>query len=113
MSVPYSCSKAAINGSVLPMARDLSNLGIRVNSINTGTIATAMQIQGIKDGYGVSDPEDIKKFQKDFIDRYYPPETHANLGQGRHEDFAAFVGTIVENPFLNGATLRLDGGMRM
>ena len=37
MSLPYSASKAAINGMVLPMTRDLSHLGIRVNSINANT----------------------------------------------------------------------------
>ena len=112
-STPYSCSKAAINGMVLPMCRDLSHLGIRINSINAGTIETNMQIQGIKDGYGVDDPEQIKKFQKDFIDRYYPPDTYNNIGQGTPEDFAKFVESIILNPFLNGAVLRMDGGMRM
>ena len=112
-STPYSCSKAAINGMVLPMCRDLSHLGIRINSINAGTIETNMQIQGIKDGYGVDDPEQIKKFQKDFIDRYYPPATYDNIGQGTPEDFAKFVESIIVNPFLNGAVLRMDGGMRM
>jgi len=113
MSVPYSTSKAAINGMVLPMTRDLSHLGIRVNSINAGTFPTNMQINGIKKGYGVNDEEGIKKFQKEFIDKYYPPETYDNLGQGKVEDFGHFVASIIENPFMNGSILRFDGGMRM
>lgn len=113
MSLPYSASKAAINGMVLPMTRDLSHLGIRVNSINAGTFPTNMQINGIKAGYGVNDEEGIKKFQKEFIDRYYPPETYDNLGQGKVEDFGHFVASIIENPFMNGSVLRFDGGMRM
>ena len=113
MSLPYSTSKAAINGMVLPMTRDLSHLGIRVNSINAGTFPTNMQINGIKAGYGVNDEEGIKKFQKEFIDRYYPPETYDNLGQGKVEDFGHFVASIIENPFMNGSVLRFDGGMRM
>lgn len=113
MSLPYSASKAAINGMVLPMTRDLSHLGIRVNSINAGTFPTNMQINGIKAGYGVNDEEGIKKFQKEFIDRYYPPETYDNLGQGQVEDFGHFVASIIENPFMNGSVLRFDGGMRM
>ena len=113
MSLPYSTSKAAINGMVLPMTRDLSHLGIRVNSINAGTFPTNMQINGIKAGYGVNDEEGIKKFQKEFIDRYYPPETYDNLGQGQVEDFGHFVASIIENPFMNGSVLRFDGGMRM
>jgi len=113
MSLPYSASKAAINGMVMPMTRDLSHLGIRVNSINAGTFPTNMQINGIKAGYGVNDEEGIKKFQKEFIDRYYPPETYDNLGQGKVEDFGHFVASIIENPFMNGSVLRFDGGMRM
>ena len=113
MSLPYSASKAAINGMVLPMTRDLSHLGIRVNSINAGTFPTNMQINGIKAGYGVNDEEGIKKFQKEFIDRYYPPETYDNLGQGQVEDFGHFVASIIEIPFMNGSVLRFDGGMRM
>jgi NAD(P)-dependent dehydrogenase (short-subunit alcohol dehydrogenase family) len=108
-SLPYSASKGAINGMVLPMARDLSPHGIRVNAIAPGTIPTDMQLSGIKEGYGATTPEAIRAFQEQFILKYYPEGAE----QGTEEDFAHFVQSVIENPFLNGAILRLDGAMRM
>ena len=112
---------------VVPMARDLGHCGIRVNAISPGTIPTAMQYDGIRTGYGASiaklhdhtghevlslepSPEEVKAFQDAFIDRYYPPGC---AEQGTEDDFAHFVHSCIDNPFLNGAVLRLDGAMRM
>ena len=81
-SLAYSASKAAINGMVLPMARDLSHAGIRVNAIAPGTIPTEMQLSGIRNGYGATTPEAIRDFQEKFILRYYPE----GADQGTAED---------------------------
>ena len=91
------------------MARDLGHRGIRVNAISPGTIPTAMQLEGIQ-AYGATTPEEIREFQEQFILKYYPPGC---ADQGTEGDFAHFAAAVLENPFLNGAVLRLDGGMRM
>jgi len=102
-SLPY-LRKAACNAMVLPMARDLSRLGIRVNAI----LETEMQHEGIR-AYGETTPEAVKQFQKDFILKHHPQDAE----QGREEHYAAMVETCITNPLLNGAVMPLDGAMRV
>ena len=90
--VPYSASKGAIVGITTPMARDLGRYGIRVVTIAPGIINTPMLSHG-------SD-EMKKQFLKD-----------TPLGRfGETDEFAHLVKAIVENSYLNGVTLRMDGG---
>ncbi|CAN5258973.1 3-hydroxyacyl-CoA dehydrogenase [soil metagenome] len=92
----YSASKAAIAGLTLPLARDLAQYRIRVMTIAPGTFHTPM-------------------FDS------LPPEAVASLGAqtphpsrlGKPEEFASLVAHIIENPMLNGETIRLDGAIRM
>ncbi|MBL8153348.1 MAG: 3-hydroxyacyl-CoA dehydrogenase [Anaerolineae bacterium] len=92
----YSASKGGIVGMTLPIARDLARLGIRVVTIAPGIFETPMVAM-------------------------LPEESRASLaGQvpfpsrlGRPDEYARLAQHIIENPFLNAETIRLDGAVRM
>ncbi len=92
----YSASKGGIVGMTLPIARDLAKQLIRCVSIAPGTFDTAM-LAGL--------PEEARAKLAEAI-----PHPHR---LGRAEEFAALVRHIVENPYLNGEVIRLDGALRM
>jgi NAD(P)-dependent dehydrogenase (short-subunit alcohol dehydrogenase family) len=92
----YSASKAGVVGMTLPIARDLSRTGIRICTIAPGIFETPM-MAGAPDR--VRDP---------LIEMVQFPK---RLGDAR--DFALLSKQIVENGYLNGETIRLDGGIRM
>jgi NAD(P)-dependent dehydrogenase (short-subunit alcohol dehydrogenase family) len=80
----------------LPIARDLASLGIRVVTIAPGTFDTPMLALL---------PED----QRQALAAHIPFPSRL----GRPSEFAALTRHIVENPMLNGETIRLDGALRM
>jgi NAD(P)-dependent dehydrogenase (short-subunit alcohol dehydrogenase family) len=92
----YTASKAGIVGMTLPIARELAERQIRVNTIAPGLFETPLL---------ASLPEDAK----------------ASLGQqvphpsrlGHPGEYAALVEHVISNPMLNGETIRLDGAIRM
>jgi len=92
----YAASKAGIVGLTLPAARDLSGLGIRVNTIAPGIFDTPM-LAGLSD------------------------EVRESLGKlapfprrlGEPAEYAALVKHILENEMINGETIRLDGAIRL
>jgi len=94
--ISYSASKGGIVGMTLPAARDLSAVGIRVNTIAPGIMDTPL--------LGL-----------------LPEENRQALGQGvlfpkrlgGAKEFAELAVAIIENGYLNGETIRLDGGLRM
>ena len=92
----YSASKAGVAGMTLPIARELGRLGIRVMTIAPGPADTPM-LERLRD--------DIRQSLEAQIP--FP----ARLG--RPEEFAALVLHIVENDYLNGEVIRLDGALRM
>jgi NAD(P)-dependent dehydrogenase (short-subunit alcohol dehydrogenase family) len=92
----YSASKAGVVGMTLPIARDLGRHGIRVVTIAPGPADTPMLAQ-LRD--------DIRESLEQQIP--FPKRL------GRPEDFAALVKHIVENEYLNGEVIRLDGALRM
>ena len=92
----YSASKAAVVGMTLPIARELARFGIRVMTIAPGIFKTPMVAslaQDVQDSLGKMVP--------------FPPRL------GRPQEFAGLVRAIIENPMLNGDTIRLDGAIRM
>ncbi len=91
----YAAAKAAILGMTLPMARDLSPLGIRVCAIAPGTMGTPLML---------STPEEL---QANLVSTIQFPKR-----MGRPEEFALLVDSIVRNPYLNGESIRLDGALR-
>ncbi len=92
----YSASKGGVLAMALPIARDLMNEGIRVNTILPGVFKTpmvAMMPPNVQDALGAQVP-----FPK-------------RLGQA--EEYARLAIFMVENPYMNAASVRLDGGIRM
>jgi NAD(P)-dependent dehydrogenase (short-subunit alcohol dehydrogenase family) len=92
----YSASKAGVAGMTLPVARDLASKGIRVVTIAPGPSDTPM-LGPMRD--------DIRESLVSQIP--FPKRL------GRATDFAALVKHIVENEYLNGEVIRLDGALRM
>ncbi|HMO76497.1 MAG TPA: SDR family oxidoreductase [Sphingopyxis sp.] len=94
--VIYGSAKAGVNGLVLPMARDLMDLGIRVNSIMPGVFKTPL-VAGL------------------------PEPVLASLGAavpfpkrlGKAEEYASLAMEMVRNSYFNGQAVRLDGAIRM
>jgi NAD(P)-dependent dehydrogenase (short-subunit alcohol dehydrogenase family) len=94
--VIYGSAKAGVNGLVLPMARDLMDLGIRVNSIMPGIFATPLMLgapQNVLDSLAASVP--------------FPKRL------GKPEEFGSLVLELSRNTYFNGQSLRLDGAIRM
>lgn len=92
----YAASKAGVAGLTLPLARDLSKIGIRCVAIAPGIFATPMIFgmpQEVQDALAAAIP--------------FP----SRLGQP--EDYAKLVVSIITNEMLNGETIRLDGALRM
>jgi NAD(P)-dependent dehydrogenase (short-subunit alcohol dehydrogenase family) len=94
----YSASKGGVVGMTLPIARDLSAVGIRVNTIAPGLIDTPI--------YGEGEASEAFK---------------AHLGQsvlfpkrlGSAEELAFMVCDLITNPYMNGEVVRVDGGIRL
>jgi len=92
----YSASKGGLVGLTLPMARELSRFGIRVMTIAPGIFWTPM-VDGM--------PEHIQESLSASIP--FPSRL------GRADEFAVLAGNIIESPYLNGTTIRLDGAVRL
>ena len=92
----YSASKAGIVGLTLPMARDLARDGIRVMTIAPGIFNTSMASE-IKE-----------KHKRKILENQAFPKR-----QGKTNEFASLVIQCIDNPMLNGETIRLDAGCRM
>ena len=92
----YSASKGGVVGMTLPIARDLSRSGIRVCTIAPGIFETPMMVGAPP---AVRDP---------LLDMIQFPKR-----MGDAPEYALLVRQIVENPYLNGETIRLDAGIRM
>jgi NAD(P)-dependent dehydrogenase (short-subunit alcohol dehydrogenase family) len=93
--VAYAASKAGISGMSLAMARDLGTLGIRVNAIAPSLFDT-----------GITRPLDDEFKSVLTKDAAFPRR------MGKPDEFARLALAIIENPMLNGGTIRLDAGQR-
>ena len=92
----YAASKAGIAGMTLPIARDLSRLGIRVVAIAPGLFDTPL-LAGLPEPARLALGQNVP----------FPPRL------GRPAEFAQLVRQIFENVMLNGEVIRLDGALRM
>lgn len=92
----YSASKGGVVGMTLPVARDLSRDGIRVVTIAPGIFDTPMM-------------EAMPQPARESLEKQIPFPSRL----GAPEEFAHLVQAIVENGYLNGETIRLDGAVRM
>jgi len=92
----YAASKGGVVGMTLPIARDLAPIGIRVVTIAPGVFDTPI-LEGLSD-----------KVRKSLTANIPFPSRMGDV-----QEFAHFVQAIVNNPYVNGETIRLDGGLRM
>jgi NAD(P)-dependent dehydrogenase (short-subunit alcohol dehydrogenase family) len=92
----YSASKGGIVGMTLPIARDLSRNGIRVNTIAPGIFETPLLAA-------------LPKEAQESLGKQVPFPSRL----GRPAEFAQLVKAMVENEMLNAETIRLDGAIRM
>lgn len=92
----YAASKGGIVSLTLPAAREFAQFGIRVNAIAPGLFLTPL-LEGLS--------EEAKQRLSAAIP--YPKRL------GAPEEFAKLVLHIVENPYINGEVIRLDGALRM
>jgi len=94
--VVYGSCKAGVNGLALPMARDLMDLGIRINSIMPGIFATPLMLRAsdkVLNSLAASVP--------------FPKRL------GKPEEYASLALELAKNSYFNGQCIRLDGGIRM
>ena len=94
--VAYAASKGAIVSMTLPLARDLSNMGVRVCAIAPGVFHTPML---------AALPAKVRLLLGNMVP--FP----ARLGNS--DDYAQLAQAVIENPYLNGEVIRLDGALRM
>lgn len=92
----YSASKGGIDGMVLPLAREFARHKIRVVAVAPGVFDTPL-VQRL--------PEAARQSLEQLIP--FPSRL------GKPSEFAQLVRHVVENPMLNGTTIRLDGALRM
>jgi NAD(P)-dependent dehydrogenase (short-subunit alcohol dehydrogenase family) len=92
----YGASKAGVAGMTLPVARDLSEFGIRVNTIAPGVFLTPL---------ANTLPDQVVKKLGDTVE--FPKRL------GKPSEYADLATFIMENEYLNGEVIRLDGGIRM
>ena len=93
--IPYASSKAGVSGLSLAVARDLAPFGIRCMGIAPSLFETGLVA-------GMSDADRALLVRENVFPKR----------PGRPEEFALLVRAIVENPMLNGGTIRLDAGTR-
>ena len=92
----YAASKGGIVGMTLPMARDLSAMGIRVNTVAPGVFDTSL-LAGLNDE------------MREALAANVPfPKRLGDPG-----DYAKLVLAIIDNGYINGETIRMDGALRM
>lgn len=94
--IAYAASKAGVAGMTLPAARDLSAVGIRVNTIAPGLFDTPMLAML---------PEPVRQALGQSV--VFPKRL------GNVDEYAQLAQQLVENPYINGETIRLDGALRM
>jgi NAD(P)-dependent dehydrogenase (short-subunit alcohol dehydrogenase family) len=93
--IAYTASKAGVAGMSLTMARDLGSFGIRVNAIAPSLFDTGLVKMA---------PDEMK--QKLVADAAFPKR------MGSPDEYAKLAAAIIDNPMLNGGTIRLDAGQR-
>ena len=94
--VIYGSAKAGVNGLVLPMARDLMDLGIRVNSIMPGVFGTPLL-------------NNMNPKVKESLEASVPFPKRL----GKAEEYASLAMEMIRNSYFNGQAVRLDGAIRM
>jgi len=92
----YTAAKAAVHGITLVAARDLASRQIRVNTIAPGVFDTPMLAR-------------LRPDIREALERSVPHPSRL----GAPDDYAQMAVSLLENPYVNGETIRLDGAIRM
>jgi NAD(P)-dependent dehydrogenase (short-subunit alcohol dehydrogenase family) len=92
----YTATKAAVHGITLVAARDLASWQIRVNTIAPGVFDTPMLAR-------------LRPDIREALERSVPHPSRL----GSPDDYAHMAISLLENPYVNGETIRLDGAIRM
>jgi NAD(P)-dependent dehydrogenase (short-subunit alcohol dehydrogenase family) len=92
----YSASKGGVAAMTLPIARELARIGVRVNTIAPGIFMTPM-LAGLREDFQASLGASVP----------FPSRL------GAPTEYAALAVTLVENGYINGETIRIDGALRM
>jgi NAD(P)-dependent dehydrogenase (short-subunit alcohol dehydrogenase family) len=94
--IPYAASKAGIVGMTIVAARDLAGRKIRVCTIAPGTFDTPILAK-------------VSAEARESLAKSVPHPARL----GHPDEFAMLAAHVIENPMLNGETIRLDGAIRM
>jgi len=92
----YSASKGGVVAMTLPIARELARIGVRVNTIAPGIFMTPM-LAGLREDFQASLGASVP----------FPSRL------GAPTEYAALAVHIIENGYINGETIRIDGALRM
>ncbi|HJR91662.1 MAG TPA: SDR family NAD(P)-dependent oxidoreductase [Acidimicrobiia bacterium] len=92
----YSASKGGVVGMTIPVARDLASIGVRVNTIAPGLIDTPL-LAGLPEPARLSLGSQV----------LFPPRL------GRPDEYAELAHLLLTHDYMNGETVRMDGGIRM
>jgi NAD(P)-dependent dehydrogenase (short-subunit alcohol dehydrogenase family) len=92
----YTAAKAGVHGITLVAARDLASRQIRVNTIAPGVFDTPMLAR-------------LRPDIREALERSVPHPSRL----GAPDDYARMAVSLLENPYVNGETIRLDGAIRM
>ena len=92
----YSASKGGVMSMTLPIARELARIGVRVNAIAPGVFMTPM-VAGLREDFQQSLGASVP-----FPSRLGSPAEYASLALH-----------LIENAYINGETIRIDGALRM
>jgi len=92
----YSAAKAGVDAMTVTWAKELGRWGIRCNAVAPGFIGTESTRQALK---------------QDVVERIRASTPLRRLGEA--QEVALAVAALVENDFMNGVVLRVDGGLRI
>ncbi len=98
----YSATKAGIAGMTLPIARDLSAVGVRVNTVAPGLFDTPIYDKMVGEG---RDPQELKDTLGQSV--LFPKRL------GFADELATLVFELLTNSYMNGETIRIDAGVRL
>ncbi len=92
----YATSKGAIHGMTITMARDMTDIGVRVNTISPGLMLT----------------EEVRPLLESPLAGQLIADCPSRR-LGELDEFAELVEHVIDNKYLNGAIIRVDGGLRL
>ena len=114
----YAASKGAVRSVVLPLAREVGRVGVRVVGVAPGVFESKMTVREerrgeVGEGGKTGEGKAIGKGGAGARAGVNPEMVNFPVRMGKGEEFARLCKEIIENGMLNGEVIRLDGGVRM